>query len=74
MAEFDMQAWEATVANIGQFMRTIRTLSDVLAERLRQNEKWGEQNHDAYRWLAILSEDGWRGSASSPARRIRWQG
>lgn len=27
------------------------------AERKRQNEKWGEQNHDDYRWLAILTEE-----------------
>lgn len=26
-------------------------------ERTKQNEKWGEQNHDSYRWLAILSEE-----------------
>ena len=29
----------------------------IHAERVRQNEKWGEQNHDDYRWLAILSEE-----------------
>lgn len=32
-------------------------LFDILNERKRQNAKWGEQNHDAYRWLAILSEE-----------------
>lgn len=26
-------------------------------ERDRQNAKWGVQNHDDYRWLAILSEE-----------------
>lgn len=26
-------------------------------ERERQNKKWGEQNHDDYRWLAILLEE-----------------
>lgn len=29
----------------------------VRAERVRQNNKWGEQNHDPYRWLAILLEE-----------------
>ncbi len=29
----------------------------VRAERERQNKKWGEQNHDDYRWLAILTEE-----------------
>ena len=26
-------------------------------ERKRQDEKWGEQNHDVYKWLAILGEE-----------------
>jgi len=30
-------------------------LSNVLFERKRQDEKWGEQNHHPYVWLAILS-------------------
>jgi NTP pyrophosphatase (non-canonical NTP hydrolase) len=30
---------------------------DVLAERKRQEEKWGEQNHDPYRYLTILMEE-----------------
>ena len=29
----------------------------VALERLRQEMKWGQQNHDPYRWLAILSEE-----------------
>jgi len=29
----------------------------ILAERRRQDEKWGEQNHDDLRWLAILTEE-----------------
>ena len=32
------------------------TLS-VLLERHKQNKKWGEQNHDAYRWITILMEE-----------------
>ncbi len=32
-------------------------LSNVLAERRTQDEKWGEQNHDPYVWLAILGEE-----------------
>ena len=26
-------------------------------ERKHQNIKWGEQNHDDYKWLAILAEE-----------------
>ena len=29
----------------------------ILAERQRQDEKWGEQNHEIYKWLAILGEE-----------------
>jgi len=29
----------------------------IMAERVRQDEKWGEQNHDVYKWLAILGEE-----------------
>jgi hypothetical protein len=29
----------------------------IRAERERQNATWGEQNHDAYTWLAILGEE-----------------
>jgi NTP pyrophosphatase (non-canonical NTP hydrolase) len=32
-------------------------LSAIAKERQRQNEKWGEQNHPAEIWLAILSEE-----------------
>ena len=29
----------------------------IREERKLQNKKWGEQNHDDYRWLAILTEE-----------------
>jgi len=32
-------------------------VAEVLAERARQDEKWGEQNHDDAWWLAILVEE-----------------
>lgn len=32
-------------------------LTSVIAERFRQDKKWGEQNHDAFTWIAILSEE-----------------
>lgn len=32
-------------------------LNLIRAELERQNNKWGEQNHDDYRWLAILIEE-----------------
>ena len=30
---------------------------EVLAERDRQNEKWGIQRHDSGKWLGILGEE-----------------
>lgn len=29
----------------------------IIAERKRQNDKWGEQNHDAGTWALILLEE-----------------
>ncbi|MAQ69717.1 MAG: hypothetical protein CMD23_01305 [Flavobacteriales bacterium] len=29
----------------------------ILKERQKQDIKWGEQNHDVYKWLAILGEE-----------------
>ena len=29
----------------------------ILEERQRQDLKWGEQNHNIYKWLAILGEE-----------------
>lgn len=32
-------------------------LGDIATERLRQNHKWGEQNHAPAYWLMILGEE-----------------
>lgn len=32
-------------------------LADVVEERARQDSKWGEQNHDPFTYLAILTEE-----------------
>ncbi len=32
-------------------------VNDIFQERKRQDAKWGEQNHDDERWLAILTEE-----------------
>jgi NTP pyrophosphatase (non-canonical NTP hydrolase) len=34
-----------------------KALTDVLEERKHQEEKWGEQNHNPYTYLAILQEE-----------------
>jgi hypothetical protein len=38
-----------------QWMAT--ALASVVQERNRQDEKWGEQNHDPIFWLGILGEE-----------------
>ena len=32
-------------------------IENISIERDTQDEKWGDQNHNNYRWLAILSEE-----------------
>lgn len=32
-------------------------IGDVIQERIRQEEKWGEQNHDPFIYLTILMEE-----------------
>ena len=32
-------------------------VSSILIERQKQDDKWGAQNHDVYKWLAILGEE-----------------
>ena len=34
-----------------------RILEEVTVERVRQDQKWGEQNHDPFKWAAILGEE-----------------
>lgn len=34
-----------------------QALDDVRHERLRQDAKWGEQNHDPKEWMLILMEE-----------------
>ena len=38
-------------------MNKKKILQLILEERLKQDEKWGEQNHNIYKWLAILGEE-----------------
>jgi hypothetical protein len=39
-------------------------------ERIRQDDKWGEQNHDPFTWLAILGEE--VGEANKAALEARF--
>lgn len=46
--------------------------TDVLAERQRQDAKWGEQNHDPFTYLTILTEE--VGEFSQAALHARFGG
>jgi hypothetical protein len=35
----------------------VKAMHDVLAERARQDRKWGEQNNDPFVYLTVLSEE-----------------
>lgn len=37
--------------------KTKEVLEDVEKERIAQDKKWGEQNHDDFIWSAILGEE-----------------
>ncbi len=36
---------------------TYRAVRDIMHERVKQDAKWGEQNHDPYTYLTILMEE-----------------
>jgi NTP pyrophosphatase (non-canonical NTP hydrolase) len=38
-------------------MTTSIALTNVLYERQKQDDKWGEQNHSMEKWLVILQEE-----------------
>lgn len=46
-----------TAPNLIHPDNTDMALLDVRTERQRQDLRWGEQNHSAERWLAILMEE-----------------
>ena len=39
------------------FNRRANILSEIIAERQKQDAKWGEQNHIPIEWSAILTEE-----------------
>lgn len=39
------------------YTRMLDVLREVAAERHRQNQKWGEQNHNPIEWIGILTEE-----------------
>lgn len=35
----------------------MRVIEDVIAERIRQDTLWGEQNHEGFIWANLLGEE-----------------
>lgn len=55
-----------------KFVRTNNVLCEVRDERARQDDKWGEQNHDPFLYLTILGEE--FGEACQAALHMRYGG
>jgi len=57
-AEVDGEAWvdEIQTCDLGDRYRS-SALASVLNERVRQDVKWGEQNHHPDRWMRIIMEE-----------------
>lgn len=43
----------------------------IREERKHQDEKWGEQNHHPYKWLAVIGEE--KGEADKAALEADWR-
>ena len=48
-----------------------RAIADILAERNRQDEKWGVQDHAPDRWLRIIKKE--LGEASAASLWTNWE-
>lgn len=49
--------WKALMRKLAGNARQRHAIYEVLLERFKRHEKWGEQNHDDLRWFAILAEE-----------------
>ena len=38
-------------------VKLTQAMTDVLAERQRQDAKWGQQNHDPFTYITVLGEE-----------------
>lgn len=45
-------------------------LAEVAKERIRQDKKWGEQNHDPFKYIVIALEE--LGEAAKEALELNW--
>ena len=52
--------------------KRLAVLMEIDRERMKQDAKWGEQNHDPYLYGAILVEE--VGEAMQAALKSQWEG
>ncbi len=58
MGELDIQIYLLLIGLSNLIiMKKTDIIKLILEERIKQDNKWGEQNHDVYKWLAILGEE-----------------
>lgn len=50
----------------------MNAVREILEERARQDQKWGEQNHDPFLWNTVLTEE--VGEFSQAALHLRFGG
>src|SRR3990167_7940322 len=60
------------MAEIVDVSAVLRVLDEVDNERQRQDDKWGQQNHHPFTWLAILGEE--MGEANQAALQATFDG
>ena len=53
----DIEALDCAIEIIKNTDCQRKEIQGILAERQRQNEKWGLQNHELPAWMAILGEE-----------------
>lgn len=51
------EAWVSDARGELMTMQAFGVLDDVFAERVRQDEKWGQQTHSRVEWSMILTEE-----------------
>lgn len=65
-----MGVYQGMITHPGLSNSLLNILTDVAAERERQDVKWGEQNHDDAHWAPILGEE--FGEAMTEVNNILW--
>jgi len=60
-----------TIDGHGNLKKLGNVLSEVVAERISQDIRWGEQNHNPVYWIAVVTEE--IGEAAKAAVQFDWK-